>query len=90
MQYMVIERFKNRNAKAVYDRFRAKGRMMPEGLSYIGSWVEPNFDRCFQVVECAGPQVLEEWIRRWADLMDFECVPVISSQQAMEALDAKP
>ena len=52
MLFMVIERFKNRDAKAVYRRFREKGRMAPEGLTYVGSWIEANWDRCFQLMEC--------------------------------------
>jgi len=52
MLFMVIERFKDRDAKAIYTRFKEKGRMMPDGLTYVGSWIETNFDRCFQVVEC--------------------------------------
>ncbi len=61
MLYMVIERFKNRDALAVYRRFREKGRMTQEGLKYVESWVEANLDRCFQLMECADPQLLEEW-----------------------------
>jgi Domain of unknown function (DUF3303) len=84
MLYMVIERFKNRDAKAVYTRFRDQGRMMPDGLSYVGSWIEESFDRCFQVMECDDERLLHDWASRWADLMDFELVPVLTSQQARE------
>ena len=52
MLFMVIERFRDRDAKAVYRRFRDQGRMMPDGLKYVGSWIEANFDRCFQLMEC--------------------------------------
>ena len=58
MLFMVIERFKNRDAVAVYRRFREQGRMMPEGLTYVGSWVEANFDRCFQLMECDDLRLL--------------------------------
>ena len=79
MLFMVIERFRDRDAKAVYARFREKGRMAPEGLTYVGSWIEANFDRCFQLMECDDARLLQDWILSWADLADFEIVPVVSS-----------
>jgi hypothetical protein len=82
MLFMVIERFKNRDAKAIYARFKEKGRMMPDGLKYVGSWIETNFDRCFQVMECDDAKLLEDWADRWRDLMDFEFVPVQTSDEA--------
>jgi Protein of unknown function (DUF3303) len=85
MLFMVIERFKNRDARAIYDRFREKGRMMPDGLEYVGSWVEMNFDRCFQVMEAEDERLLHEWAERWSDLVEFEFVPVRTGQQAREA-----
>jgi hypothetical protein len=84
MLFMVIERFKNRDAKAVYTRLAEQGRMMPDGLEYVGSWVETNFDRCFQVMECPDERLLHEWADRWQDLMDFEFVPVQPSADARE------
>jgi len=86
MLFMVIERFRNRDAKAVYRRFRDSGRMMPEGLRYVESWIEPNFDRCFQLMECDDARLLQEWISNWNDLMDFEIVPVVSSEQTREVV----
>jgi hypothetical protein len=83
---MVMERFKNRDAKAVYRRFREKGRMAPKKLSYVESWVETNFDRCFQLMECEDPQLLEQWAARWQDLVDFEFVPVRRSKEAVEII----
>ena len=83
MLYMVIERFKNRDAKAVYRRFRDKGRMAPDGLDYVESWVESNFDRCFQLMECGDVRWLEQWADRWRDLADFEFVPVRRSKEAV-------
>jgi hypothetical protein len=82
MLYMVIERFKNRDAKPIYARLVEKGRMMPEGLRYVGSWIEPSFDRCFQVMECEDEKLLHEWAEHWKDLMDFEIAPVLTSQEA--------
>jgi hypothetical protein len=84
MLYMVIERYKNRNGAAVYARYRTSGRMMPEGLKYIDSWVEPNMDRCFQLMECDDESLFPVWIKNWGDLMDFEVIPVITSQAARE------
>ena len=79
---MVIERFKNRDAVAVYKRYREHGRMAPDGLKYVNSWVEPNFDRCFQLMECDDPKLFDDWITNWNDLVDFEIVEVITSQEA--------
>jgi Protein of unknown function (DUF3303) len=86
MQFMVIERFRNRDAKAVYRRFRDQGRMAPDGLKYVASWIEVNFDRCFQIMECDDARLLQEWIANWADLADFEVVPVTTSEQTRETI----
>jgi hypothetical protein len=86
MLYMVIERFKNRDAKAVYRRFREKGRMAPAGLVYVESWVECNFDRCFQLMECSDARLLDEWANHWRDLVEFEFVPVRRSKEAVEII----
>ncbi len=84
MLFMVIEHFKGRDAKAVYARFRDKGRMAPEGLIYVGSWIETNFDRCFQLMECSDARLLQDWIINWADLADFEIIPVVPSKDTAE------
>ena len=84
MLFMVIERFKDRDARAVYRRFREQGRQAPEGLSYVGSWIEANFDRCFQLMECADARLLQEWVLRWQDLIEFEFVPVVPSKDTAE------
>ncbi|HEV8307120.1 MAG TPA: DUF3303 family protein [Methylomirabilota bacterium] len=84
MLFMVIERFKNRDARAVYRRFRDEGRMAPEGLAYVGSWIEANFDRCFQLMECGDPRLLQQWVARWQDLIEFEFVPVVPSKETAE------
>lgn len=81
MLFMVIEHFKNRDAKAIYARFRDKGRMAPAGLTYVGSWIEANFDRCFQLMECEDAGLLQDWILSWGDLADFEIVPVVPSKE---------
>lgn len=86
MLFMVIERYKNRDARAVYRRFREQGRMAPEGLTYVGSWIETNFDRCFQLMECTDARLLQQWVLRWADLIEFEFVPVVPSKDTAEAV----
>ena len=83
---MVIEHFNEGAAADVYRRFRENGRMMPEGLNYVASWIEPDFSRCFQVMEWDAPAVFEEWAAKWNDLMRFEVVPVITSADAQAAM----
>lgn len=83
MLFMVIEHFKNRDAASVYKRYLERGRMAPDGLKYINSWVEPNFDRCFQLMECDDPKLFEEWIANWNDLVECEIVEVITSKEAL-------
>ncbi len=87
MLFMVIERFRDRDAKAVYRRFRDSGRMMPDGLTYAGSWIEANFDRCFQLMECDDARLLQEWLLNWSDLMECEIVPVVPSDQTRAAVE---
>ena len=83
---MVIERFRNQDAKAVYQRFRERGRLAPEGLSYVGSWVEASLDRCFQLMECDDAALLQRWVAQWSDLVSFEIVLVVPGQDTAEAL----
>jgi Domain of unknown function (DUF3303) len=86
MLFMVIEHFKGRDPAPVYARFRAKGRMAPDGLKYRGSWIEPNFARCFQVMECDDIALLMQWIGQWRDLVDFEVIPVAPSDVTAAAV----
>jgi len=86
MLYMIIEHFKNRDAVPVYRRFRAQGRLAPDGLTYVSSWVTTDLTTCYQVMECDDPRLLEEWMARWSDLVDFEIVPVLTSAQAAERI----
>jgi len=79
---MIIERFRNRDADAVYQRSYSKGRMLPDGLKYVASWTEKNFDRCFQVMECDDPSLFQKWMANWNDLIDFEILPVMTSSEA--------
>lgn len=90
MLFMVIEHFKGRDARAIYARFREKGRMAPDGLVYVGSWIEANFDRCFQLMECDDARLLQEWILAWGDLADFEIVPVVPSKDTAEIVGRHP
>lgn len=79
MLFMVIERFKHGNPNPVGERFRQRGRMLPEGVLYHASWVDNAGVRCFQVMEAPNSESLETWIRQWDDLIDFEIVPVLTS-----------
>jgi len=86
MLFMVIERYKHGNADAVYRRFREHGRMLPEGLQYLDSWVEPNFDRCFQLMAADDVELFQTWISHWQDLVDFEIVPVRTSAEVRDLM----
>jgi hypothetical protein len=84
--YMVIERFKDGDAAPVYRRFRDNGRLAPEGLAYVSSWVDTNLERCYQLMETDNPLLLDQWIARWSDIVDFEVHPVITSAEAAERI----
>jgi hypothetical protein len=86
MLYMVLERFKRRDAVPIYRRLRDHGRMMPEGLHYVSSVIETNWDRCFQLMECDDPSLLDGWIANWQDLIEFEIIPVIPSKDAVATI----
>jgi hypothetical protein len=83
---MVIEHFRDQNAKAVYARFEEKGRMMPEGLAFVASWVSADLGRCFQVMECDDVTLLQLWVSAWSDLVEFEIVPVTQGKATAAAL----
>jgi hypothetical protein len=85
-QYMVVEHFKNKDAVAVYRRFRERGRMAPEGLLYVSSWVDEKLERCYQLMETHDLRLLDEWMANWDDLVDFEVYPVITSKEAAEKI----
>jgi Protein of unknown function (DUF3303) len=86
MLFMVIEHFRDGEAPAIYRRFRERGRMAPDDVKYVSSWVDLEFRRCFQVMEAETESRLEEWTRHWSDLIDFEIVPVQTSKQAADAM----
>jgi hypothetical protein len=89
MLYMVIERFKERAAPEIYRRFREKGRMMPEGLKYVSSWIDLDFKVCYQLMETEEIALFDGWIENWSDLMEFEIVPVRNSAEAVEVMNTK-
>ena len=80
--YMVVENFKNCDPVPVYRRFRDRGRLAPSGLSYISSWVDEKFERCYQLMETDNRQLLDEWMANWRDIVDFEVHAVITSSDA--------
>ena len=84
MLYMIIEKFRRGKVKAMYQRFDEKGRMMPEGLNYVNSWINESITTCYQVMEADSIERLKEWISHWNDLADFEIIPVLTSAQAKE------
>jgi hypothetical protein len=83
---MVIERFKEGAAPEIYRRFRGKGRMMPDGLEYVSSWIDHNFKVCWQLMQTEDVALFQRWIENWNDLMDFEIVPVRTSAEAVELM----
>jgi hypothetical protein len=85
---MVIERFRIQDAKAVYRRFEQRGRLAPDGLTYVGSWVEASLDRCFQLMECDDATLLQRWVAEWSDLVSFEIIPVVSGKDTAAALSS--
>ncbi|HUR66115.1 MAG TPA: DUF3303 family protein [Chitinophagaceae bacterium] len=84
MQYMIIERFRPGLVRSMYQRFEEKGRMMPEGVKYINSWINEDVTVCYQVIEAESLDRVNEWIGCWKDLVDFEIIPVITSAEAKE------
>jgi hypothetical protein len=86
MLFMILERFKDGDAAPVYRRFRERGRLAPDGLRYVSSWVTEDMGLCYQVMECDDRTLLDQWIARWADIVDFEVIPVMTSSEAAERI----
>jgi hypothetical protein len=86
MLYMVIEHFRNRDALPVYRRFRERGRLAPDGLKYISSWVTDDLATCYQVMETDDRSLLDQWIASWSDLVAFDVIPVVTSAEASAAI----
>ncbi len=87
MLFMVIEHFRPGMAPDVYRRFHERGRLAPDDVRYVSSWVDAGFERCFQVMEAPTPAALKRWTDNWDDLVDFEVVPVLTSEQAAKAIE---
>jgi len=86
MLYMIIEHFKNGDPVPVYRRFRDRGRLAPDGLQYVSSWVDERFERCFQIMETTDRSLLDQWTANWNDIVDFEVFPVMSSKEAVDII----
>ena len=86
MLYMVLETFKDGGAPEVYRRARERGRLMPEGLRYVSSWIDHDFKRCFQLMETEDASLFDAWIQAWADLVEFEVIPVRTSAEATQIM----
>ena len=86
MLYMIIEHFRNRDPVPVYGRFRERGRMAPDGLTYVASWVVEDMSRCYQVMETSDRALLDAWMSNWDDLADFEVHPVMTSKEAADKI----
>jgi hypothetical protein len=84
---MVIERFRDNDMIPVYQHLRDQGRVLPEGLEYVDSWIEPSFARCFQLMRCDDPRLLQEWVLQWRGLgVTMEFVPVVPSKQTRDVV----
>jgi hypothetical protein len=87
MLFMIIERFRDDDMLPVYQHLRDTGRVLPEGLEYVESWIEPNFARCFQLMRCDDARLLQEWVLQWRGLgVTFEIVPVVPSKDTREVV----
>ena len=86
--YMIVEHFRNGDAVPVYRRFRERGRMAPEGLTYVTSWVTSDLSRCYQIMETPDRALLDQWMAQWGDLTEFEVHPVMTSSEAAERMKA--
>jgi hypothetical protein len=87
MLYMIVEYFKNGDAKPVYRRFKESGRLAPEGLTYASSWVDSRMQRCFQLMETDDRRLIDQWMASWSDIVDFEVFEVMSSATAAAKID---
>ena len=87
--YMIVEHFRNGDPVPVYRRFRERGRMAPDGLTYVSSWVDQDLSRCYQVMETADRRLLDQWMELWSDLIEFEVHPVMTSKEAVERVGSK-
>ena len=82
--YMIVERFRNQDPLPIYRRFQTHGRLAPDGLQYVSSWVDVKLECCFQLMETDHREYLDQWLANWKDLVEFEVYPVITSKEAAE------
>ncbi len=83
---MIIEHFKNGDPIPVYRRFRDRGRLAPDGLQYVSSWVDEKLEQCFQIMETPNRLLLDQWIMNWNDIVEFDVFPIMSSLEATERI----
>jgi len=86
MVYLIIEHYRDGDAVRVYRRFRDRGRMAPQGLRYVASWVTEDLCHCYQIMECDDRTLLDRWMDAWRDIADFEVVPVLTSADAQRVI----
>jgi len=86
MQFVIVERFHNGDPVPIYRRFRDKGRMAPDGVHYVASWVSQDLTQCYQVMECEDRRLLDAWIAKWSHICDFEVIPAMTSAEAAAAV----
>jgi hypothetical protein len=89
MLFMIVEHFRDGDPLPTYRRFRELGRMAPEGLTYLSSWVDDRFERCFQLMATDDRQLLDRWIDNWSDIVEFEVYPVSTSKDAAEQIASR-
>ena len=86
MYFVIVERFRGGDPVPVYRRFRDRGRLAPEGVRYVNSWVSTDLTTCYQVMECEDRGLLDEWLAHWSDIVEFEVIPAITSAEAVAAV----
>ena len=86
MLFMVIERFRNQDALPIYRRMRERGRMIPDGVEFVDSWISADLGRCFHLMRCDDVSLLQRWIAGWTDLVEFKVVPVTHSKETAASL----
>ena len=89
MLYMIVEHYLH-GPEPVYERYSERGRMLPDGLRYVDSWVvdAQSLDCCYQLMETDERSLIDAWADQWRDLVRFEIHPVIGSAEAAARVDA--
>jgi hypothetical protein len=90
MLFMIVEHYRDGDPAPVYRRFRERGRLAPDGLMYVSSWVDEPLTTCFQLMETTDRRLIDEWIAQWSDLVEFEVIPVITSEEAAARVARRP